>query len=625
MDSVKLGKVLSAQGYRMPLGAWPQDDGATYFRVWAPRYERVAVEVTRGGAKLGRFSLAREESGYFAGVAQGVTAGDRYHIVLGDHQLKRPDPVSRWQPDGPHGASEVIAPGDYAWGDAGWRGVPRDALIIYELHVGTFTPEGNFRAAIGRLDELCELGVTAVELMPVAQSPGRWNWGYDGVNFFAPRNTYGTPDDMRAFVDACHQHGIAVLLDVVYNHLGPEGNYWADFAPYFSRKHGTPWGPAFNFDGKHRQPVRDFIVHNVLYWLWEFHVDGLRLDAVHYMYDESKLGILHEIAATVEAARTHIPWQVHLIGETNVCDAGLVAPHPQTGAKFDAIWCDDFLHAVQAIAIHERRLTNRVYHGAEDLALVLEHGYLYGSPGYSRVKHSDARPSGVTEPLVFSLQNHDVIGNHPDGDRLHHIASPEYQRAAAALLLLYPAIPMLFMGEEFSADAKFLFFVDFGDPGLRRAVVQGRAAEHPQHQWNDAVSPISEQAFVLSRPGPAAMGDQVTRTWYEALIRLRKRWKSRGLLADQRMQVRFDPTAQLFVLQYSHEHERGFVAVRLHRRGHVSVPITLIVQGQVVLQSDHAGAHTDAKGMFEVPLLLNRAIVGEGTVEWRSPSDSSPS
>ena len=268
----------------LALGATPLTHNRTHFRVWAPKHNDVAVELLDGGSNWRRHSLVRDDQGYFSGDAAGAAPHTRYRYVL-DGETSRPDPASRYQPDGVHGASEIIHSGAFPWTDTAWKGVQKRDLIIYELHIGAFTKDGTFRAAIQRLPELVDLGVTAVEIMPVAQSPGRWNWGYDGVDLFAVRNSYGEPDDFKALVDACHAGGLGVILDVVYNHVGPEGNYLADFGPYFSEKHGTPWGEAFNFDGDHSGYVRQFIIESAIRWLDEYHLDGLRLDAVHFMHD----------------------------------------------------------------------------------------------------------------------------------------------------------------------------------------------------------------------------------------------------------------------------------------------------------------------------------------------------
>ena len=419
------------------LGATPVSCDQTHFRVWAPRRQSVAVEILDGETRQSH-PLKREEHGYFTGSVPGAGPHTLYQYLL-DEQLRRPDPAARHQPHGVHGASEIIHPAAFPWTDLEWKGVTKRDLIIYELHIGAFTEEGTFRAAIERLPELIELGVTAAELMPVVQSPGRWNWGYDGVDLFAVRNTYGGPEDFKALVDACHASGLAVILDVVYNHLGPEGNYLADFGPYFSRKHHTPWGEALNFDGRHSQHVRQFIVDNAIHWLAEYHLDGLRLDAVHFMLDDSQPAILAEICEAVSKYAALSDRQVHLIAEANVYDRALLVSE-KGSTTYDAIWCDCFMHAVYTHAVPDLQLSHREYRGAADLVEVLRRGFVYefaeGQP--VRVSAEQRNQSNSEEhtrshiaSFVTALQTHDGVGNHPHGKRLHHLTSPSFQKAAA--------------------------------------------------------------------------------------------------------------------------------------------------------------------------------------------------
>ena len=471
------------------LGATPVTHNRTHFRVWAPKHKDIRVEVIDGEFEPRRHSLVRDNHGFFASNVHGAPAHARYRYLL-DGERSRPDPASRYQPDGVHGASEIIHPDAFPWTDIGWKGVYKRDLIIYELHLGAFTKDGTFRAAIERLGELVDLGVTAVELMPVAQSPGKWNWGYDGVDLFAVRNTYGEPDDFRSFVDACHQNGLAVILDVVYNHVGPEGNYLADFGPYFSNEHRTPWGEAFNFDGRHAEHVREFIIENAIRWLDEYHLDGLRLDAVHFMHDLRTPNILNEIRAAVSDYAAKADRMIHLIAETNVYDADLLESDGNKAA-YDAAWCDCLMHSVYSHALPDLQLSHRIYRGGDDLAEVLQHGFLYCFSGGKQTRvgaerRRDLSPEAGPPPIasfVTALQTHDGVGNHPHGKRLHHLTSKAFQRAAAALTMLYPGIPLIFMGEECASEAVFPFFADFEDPELRRAVDKGRENEHPQHVW----------------------------------------------------------------------------------------------------------------------------------------------
>jgi len=577
------------------LGANPVDANATHFRVWAPGRRRVSVELYEAG-DVRRRRIERQNDGYFAGTLTGVGPGARYRYVL-DHQISRPDPASRFQPEGVHGPSQVVDPHAFTWTDQAWRGVAKRDLVIYELHVGAFTPEGTFRAAIERLPKLVALGVTAVELMPVAQTPGRWNWGYDGVNLFAVRNTYGGPDELKAFVDACHAHGLAALLDVVYNHVGPEGNYLADFGPYFSRRYHTPWGEAFNFDGRDTRPVRQFVLENAVHWLDEYHLDGLRLDAAHFMLDDSKPSILAEIRQVVTEFSRASERALHLIAEANVYDANFVAPHDAREA-YDAIWLDCLMHAIYSHAAPGLRLAGRDYRGATDLLEVLQHGYLYAGVSHRRVRRGGSprgtRPKGDSHAsgrdhlasFVTALQTHDGVGNHPGGLRLHHLTSKDFQKAAAALALLFPGIPLMFMGEEHACDAPFPFFADFEDPRLRRVVDKGRKREYAQHDWEHTTLPSHPRSF-QSAKCRGADADAAMFSWYQALLALRKRGLEEGWLAPGALTASHDAATDLFSLGYE---QKGVTRAQIYARltppsCPPTTPCEIPLIGSVVLSS----------------------------------------
>ncbi len=527
------------------LGAIPLAGDRTRFCVWAPERDRIEVELIESGRRCPLQKLA----GFHIAEIDNAPAGTLYQYRI-DGGPSRPDPASRYQPQGVHGPSQVCSP-EFAWTDQRWQGVAREALVIYELHIGTFTEEGTFTAAIERLDELVELGITAVELMPVADSAGRWNWGYDGVSWFAPRRTFGTPDDFRRFVDAAHGKGLAVILDVVYNHLGPEGNYLGDFGSYLSEIHHTPWGPAPNFDDPdHGRGVQHFVIANAIHWYDEYHLDGLRIDAIHCMADDSDPHVVRRLGELVRAWSTRVGRPAMLIAESNVYDPEMLVPTDDGGMGFDAQWCDDFLHSVFATVRPGEQLTDREYRPGSDLAQTLQTGFVYsGTCRRPRERVSQAERIDRSG-LVYSIQNHDFIGNHPLGKRFHHIASAETQRAAAALLILSPAIPMLFMGEEFACEQSFLFFVDFDDEHLRRAVVGGRRAEYPQHDWSGGTSPIDPAAHARSRIGPAHHGDPAMRRWYQQLIRTRRQWRVAGLLSDRQLTVSSDLETGLFRMHY---------------------------------------------------------------------------
>jgi len=456
------------------IGAWPEA-GGTRFRVWAPATSQVEVVLFEADGRPGAaHPLAAEGGGYFSGYIAEVAPGARYMYRLGGGD-PRPDPASRFQPDGVHSPSQVIDPGAFRWGDADWRGVPLDDLVIYELHVGTATPEGTYAALADRLDAIRELGVTAIELMPLADFPGQRNWGYDGVALFAPTRAYGTPDDLRRLVDAAHARGLGVILDVVYNHLGPDGNYLREFSPgYFTDRHHTPWGDAINVDGPDSQPVRDFFIANALRWAHEFHIDGLRLDATHAIIDDSPTHLIAEMAATVRAS---LPPGRHFlfVAENEHNDPNIVR---QGGWSLDGVWADDFHHQVRVALTGERDGYYADYTGtADDLAATIQQGWFYRGQETPRGKARGA-PADDVDPahFVYCIQNHDQVGNRALGERLNHDVGLDAYRAASALLLLAPHTPLIWMGQEWAASSPFLFFTDH-NPELGKLVTEGRRKE----------------------------------------------------------------------------------------------------------------------------------------------------
>ncbi len=467
---------MTGHRHDMPFGAALGADGATRFRLWAPAAR--AVSVALGDREVAMGAL---DGGWFEAVVAGAGAGTRYAFRI-DGAATVPDPASRWNPDDAHAPSMVIDPLAFAWRDDDWRGRAWEEAVLYELHVGTFTPEGTFAAAIGRLDDLAALGVTAIELMPVADFPGRRNWGYDGVLPFAPDAAYGAPDDLKRLVQAAHQRGLMVLLDVVYNHFGPEGNYLHLYAPqFFDPARATPWGAAINFDGEHAPTVREFFVHNALYWVEEYRFDGLRLDAVHAIADRSPRHIVAEIAAAIRAGPGR-ERAVHLVLENDANQARLLARAP-SGAPLVATaqWNDDAHHAAHVLATGEADGYYADY--AErplwQLGRCLAEGFAYqGEPSRYRGGRRRGEPSAALPATAFVnfLQTHDQIGNRALGERIGALAPRAAVDALLACILLAPAPPLLFMGEEFDASTPFLFFCDFG-PELAAAVAAGRRAE----------------------------------------------------------------------------------------------------------------------------------------------------
>lgn len=493
--------------HRMPFGA-ELNGRLTRFRLWAPAAERVELLATVGDTRHEQ-DLARRDDGWFEATLE-IGAGTRYAYRI-DGGLVVPDPASRFNPDDVHAASRVVDPQAYEWRDALWRGRPWEEAVVYELHVGTFTREGRFVAVASHFDHLLDLGVTAIELMPVADFPGRRNWGYDGVLPFAPDASYGTPDELKRLVDDAHGRGLMVMLDVVYNHFGPEGNYLHAYAPqFFNARHQTPWGAAINFDGVGSRSVRDFFIHNALYWLEEFHFDGLRLDAVHAIADDSRPHVVDELKSMVRQ-RFGKTRHVHLVLENERNEATwLVRERSGAARSATAQWNDDFHHALHVVVTGERdgHYADYADRPLHRFARALAEGFVYqGEPSAFRDGVARGQPSASLPPTAFVTfaQNHDQVGNRALGERIDRIAEPETLRTALTCMLLAPAIPMLFMGEEFAASAPFLFFCDYG-PELAQAVTKGRRGELARFErfrdpGNRAAipNPNAEATFVLSK------------------------------------------------------------------------------------------------------------------------------
>ena len=518
----------------MPFGAEVGEDGSVRFRLWAPAAARVDVVVS--GRRFKTLPLVQADHGWFELVTRDAKAGSRYKFQI-DGAAKVPDPASRFQPQDIHGASEVVDARAFSWSQAQWKGRPWEDAVVYELHVGTFSPSGLFSGVQDRLDYLVDLGVTAIELMPVADFPGRRNWGYDGVLHYAPDSSYGRPQDLKALIDAAHGKGLMVLLDVVYNHFGPEGNYIRDYAPqFFTSRHQTPWGDGINFDGADSRVVREFFIHNALYWLTEYNFDGLRLDAVHTIVDDSKLDILLELSQTVrQTIGQHR--HVHLILENEANQASFLRAHLEgLPAPYNAQWNDDIHHAMHVAATHESDgyYSDYADNPVQRMGRCLTEGFGYQHDP-SRYRGGQLRGE-VSKDLpatcfVSFLQNHDQIGNRAIGDRITAIADPQPVKAMAAIYLLAPHPPMIFMGEEFAASTPFLFFCDFGRE-LARAVTEGRRNEFARFErFKDPASrglipdPNSVITFERSTLDWSSIEDPYYREWldlYRRLLRLRR-------------------------------------------------------------------------------------------------------
>jgi maltooligosyltrehalose trehalohydrolase len=456
---------------RLPVGAEVTRDGV-HFRVWAPKASRVQVVLDADGAH----DLVPEPDGYFSGLVRTLDAGARYRFQLDGDDVLLPDPASRFQPEGPHGPSEVVDPARFRWTDAGWRGRALAGQVIYEMHVGTLTREGTWDAATRELPELAAAGITVLEVMPVAEFPGRFGWGYDGVDLFAPTRLYGGPDDFRRFVDRAHALGLAVILDVVYNHLGPDGNYLKHFSDaYFTDRYENEWGEPLNFDGEDAGPVRELYVANAGYWIDEFHLDGLRLDATQQIFDASDD---HIVAAVVRRVREVAQGrQTIVVAENEPQETRLVRAPERGGLGIDGLWNDDLHHTARVAATGRRDAYYTDYTGSpQELVSAVKWGFLYQGQRYAWQQKRRGSPALDLPPSAFVtyLQNHDQIANSGQGERLHQLTSPGRYRALTALLLLSPGTPMLFQGQEFAASAPFLFFADHV-PDLARAVRRGRA------------------------------------------------------------------------------------------------------------------------------------------------------
>ena len=459
---------------RLPIGA-EAVDGGVHFRLWAPNHDAVAIVLESGGVDGALASMKREAGGYFSLLVRDLDPGAHYRFLAGGERL--PDPASRLQPSGPHGPSVVVDPRSFRWTDEHWRGVRMEKQVVYEMHIGTFTREGNWASATRELDELARLGITLLEVMPIAEFAGEFGWGYDGVCLFAPTRLYGSPDDVRAFVDRAHSLGIGVVLDVVYNHLGPDGNYLAHWADdYFTDRHTTDWGTAINFDGAHSGPVREFFVSNAGYWIDEFHFDGLRLDATQTIHDDSSECILAAVGRRVRQA-AHGRGTV-VIAENEAQQAKLVRPLDEGGYALDAIWNDDFHHAARVALTGRAEAYYSDYAGSpQEIVSAVKRGFLYQGQYYAWQKRRRGGPALDLAPrqMVVFLENHDQVANSARGHRLHRLTSPGRHRAMVGLLLLSPSTPMLFQGEEFASSSPFLYFADH-QSDLANEVQKGRRA-----------------------------------------------------------------------------------------------------------------------------------------------------
>src|SRR3990172_2890134 len=483
----------------MKFGAWYQGDGRCFFSVWAPLKDNVAVKLLFPEERV--VQLKKDNKGYWQSEAVNVYPGTRYSYQL-DRSVDRPDPASHFQPEDVHGPSEVVDHEAFYWDDRDWKGMAIEEMIMYELHVGTFTPEGTFDAIIARLNTLKELGVNALNIMPVAQFPGSRNWGYDGTYLYAVQSSYGGPEGLKRLVNACHKHNMAMILDVVYNHFGPEGNYLGEFCPYYTEKYKTPWGRANSFDDAYSDDVREFFLQNALYWFEHYHIDGLRLDAVHAIYDMSATPFLAELAEKVEDFSVQKGKKHYLIAESNLNETKHIRPHALGGYGLDAQWLNDFHHSLRTLLTGDLTGYYMDFGKISHLAKAWHQGFVFSGQysAYRKRRHGNSSLERPDRQFVVFCQNHDQVGNRMLGERLSTLVSFEALKLAAAAVILSPYIPMLFMGEEYGEESPFLYFISHMDKDLINAVREGRKADFRSFQWSgEPPDPQSEDTFNRSK------------------------------------------------------------------------------------------------------------------------------
>jgi maltooligosyltrehalose trehalohydrolase len=534
-------------------------DGVS-FCVWAPEKKAMTLHlVVPGGVDTG-LPMLKDEHGYFHVDVADMKAGDRYYYMPeGDKSC--PDPVSAYQPEGVHGPSEVVDHGRYDWGDDSWRGLPLSSLIFYEIHVGAYTPEGTFEAIIPRLDELADMGINALELMPVVQFPGKRNWGYDAVFLYAVQDSYGGPDGLKKLVDACHRKGISVFLDVVYNHVGSEGNILDRFGPYFSDKYHTPWGRAFNFDGAWSDGVKDFIIGNVLFWAEFYHIDGLRLDAIHEIFDRNAVTLWDLLHEAVEDWEQRSGRSFHLIAESDLNSPRVVCPPAEGGMGFQAQWLDDFHHALYVLLDPEGWRHYKDFGRLEQLAKAYTEGFVHSDEYvWFRQRRHGASSAGIPgDRFIVFNQNHDLPGNRPGGERLTVLVDLPRLKLAAAAVLLSPYIPLLFMGEEYGEKTPFYFFSDYSDPAITTGLKEGRQKQFADFDWDEEVRDSQEEAAFMEsklRWDQRREGQHgVLLDWHKRLIGLRRELP---LLTDLRKNnFRADLIGGWGLALYRHSADRG--------------------------------------------------------------------
>lgn len=543
--------------------------------VWAPLLEKLELVLKE---KDEHIRLHKDAFGYWTTKTSALQPGDRYTFLVEEEQ-ELPDPASLSQPDGVHGPSQAIDVNNYQWQDLSWTNLPLEEYIIYELHTGTFSPAGNFEGVMEKLDHLKELGINAIEIMPVAQFPGNRNWGYDGVFPFAVQHSYGGVVGLQQLVDACHQKGFAVILDVVYNHLGPEGNYFGTYGPYFTNKYNTPWGPAINFDDAYCDAVRNYFIENALMWFRDFHIDALRLDAVHAIKDFSPVHILKEIRQHVDEWVRISGGKHYLIVELDLNDNKFINPIDRCGYGMDAQWIDEFHHALRIASGGDRHGYYEDFTGIKDLAKAYQDAYVYDgiySPHRKKVFGTTTKQNPGKQFIVFS-QNHDHVGNRMMGERSSQLVSFEMQKLMASAIAISPFIPMFFMGEEWSEPSPFLYFVSHTDPHLVQAVREGRKREFAAfYAAGEAPDPISESSFLQSKLQWELLDKEPHKTlyrYYKELIQLRKTQPALKTLDRQQVKTEVDESKKLLLLQRDHAQQQIYCILNFSKHiQQVSLP-----------------------------------------------------
>ncbi|MBI3799983.1 MAG: malto-oligosyltrehalose trehalohydrolase [Deltaproteobacteria bacterium] len=538
--------------WQLQRGATFYPNGSVRFCVWAPRVGKMAVRVVSADDQT--VAMARNSAGVHTVTVQGVRPGSRYFYLL-DGERTRPDPVSRFQPEGVHGPSAVVDPSAFSWTDQAWHGRASKDLILYELHPGTFTAEGTFAAILPYLDYLkYDLGITAVELMPIAEFPGQRNWGYDGTHPYAPHSAYGGPQGLKTLINACHDKQLAVVLDVVYNHLGPEGNYLSEYGPYFTDSYHTPWGQGVNFAGAGSTEVRRYFLDNALYWITEYHVDALRLDAIHGIVDASPTHILQELGEAVHAQARALDRTAVVIAESDLNESRVITPVKEGGWGLDAQWNDDFHHSLHTLLTGEQRGYYQDFGRLADLAVALSEGFVYqGQHSLFRQRpHGTSSRAFPGERFVICSQNHDQIGNRAQGDRLSTLVPFPALKLAAGLVLCAPNVPLLFMGEEYGETAPFLYFTSHTDPQLVQAVQAGRQREFAGFAWGEKVpDPQDPETFrrsILHHHLREQQPYQALLHFYRDLIVLRQHSPTLRNCNKECMNIRLLPEQNILLL-----------------------------------------------------------------------------